>query len=109
MIETFLSAAHVYQFLKFLVNEGDYKLHMSTIFHGSSLFESQQSVIGTLITPLIQYFHDQLEKGSSLIYLLEKYKRRTEWFTRTAIVSAYSSAQSSYEQLLEDDLRLFLF
>ncbi|MDP3393870.1 hypothetical protein [Sediminibacterium sp.] len=102
-------AAHVYQFLKFLVSEGEYELHMSTLFYGQSFADSQNNVIETLITPITYYFHDQLEKSSSIIYLLEKYKRRTEWFTRETLQAKYSDAQKNYEQLLEDDLRMFLF
>jgi hypothetical protein len=34
---------------------------------------------------------------------------RTEWFTRKALLYDYKSADKNYEELLEEDLRLFLF
>src|SRR5690606_12556230 len=44
-----------------------------------------------------------------VIYLLEKYKRRTEWFTYNELLNKYKIASKNYEQIFEDDLRLFLF
>ena len=41
--------------------------------------------------------------------MLEKYKRRTEWFTFSNLLEKYSTADKNYEQIFEDDLRLFLF
>lgn len=55
------------------------------------------------------YLHDRLDKSNAILYLLEKYKKRTEWFTRKQLHSTYQNATKSYEQILEDDLRLFLF
>ena len=45
----------------------------------------------------------------SSVILLEKYKRRTEWFTKGLLNTEYLNATKNYEQIFEDDLRLFLF
>ncbi|MDP4238646.1 MAG: hypothetical protein Q8904_04140 [Bacteroidota bacterium] len=62
-----------------------------------------------IVSPLLDYIHDQLDKVSHVLYILEKYKLRTEWFTRKDLLAKYKSADKSYEELLEEDLRLFLF
>lgn len=41
--------------------------------------------------------------------MLERYKRRIEWFHRDTLLKTYNEAESGYEKIFEDDLRLFLF
>jgi hypothetical protein len=61
------------------------------------------------IDPMVYYIHDQLDGSNSTLYLLEKYKRRTEWFLAGNLLEKYHSANSSYEKVFEDDLRMYLF
>ncbi|WP_202925390.1 hypothetical protein [Mucilaginibacter sp. 14171R-50] len=103
-------ASYCYQFLKYFIQEyKDYNLHHYTNFHGGNFEETKKNVIEELITPLFYYLHDKLDKSNSIVYLLEKYKRRTEWFTYKDLLKEYQNATKSYEQIFEDDLRLFLF
>lgn len=63
-----------------------------------------------LIRPIVHYLQDCLEKSGAVIYLLERYKSRTEWFLREALLRAYQATNGpNYEKILDDDLRLFLF
>lgn len=61
------------------------------------------------VYPIINALQDRLDKSSFILYLLERYKRRTEWFMKKDLCKRYKSVNKSYEQIFEDDLRLFLF
>ena len=103
-------AAVSFQLLNYVV-EGSksYDLHNLIIFQSSGFDKTKNSIIEDYISPIIYFLHEKLDKSNSTIYLLEKYKRRTEWFTKKELFDKYKSAQKGYEQILEDDLRLFLF
>lgn len=62
-----------------------------------------------VIEPLFNFLHERIDSISYILYILEKYKLRTEWFTKKDLLTKYKSADKSYEDLLEEDLRLFLF
>jgi hypothetical protein len=103
-------AAFGYQFLKYLIREAGYDdLNKLTMFYGRDFHDTQNNLIEQLIVPILYYLHDQLDSSNSIIYLLEKYKMRTEWFMKTRLSELYNSATASYEQIFEDDLRLYLF
>ncbi len=76
---------------------------------GGKHAEQQESFIIQYIQPITNYIEDVLDESSSVLYLLEKYKIRTENFLRKELLNRYKSLDKSYEQLLEDDLRLYLF
>jgi len=102
--------AFCYQFLKFVIKEaGNYNIHNLILFQRRDFEDTKASIIEDFISPIIYYLHDKLDKSNSIIYLLEKYKKRTEWFTKKELFNNYKSAEKNYEQILEDDLRLFLF
>lgn len=61
------------------------------------------------IHSLTNFLEDQLDEGGSVLYLLEKYKLRTENFLGKELRAKYQNASSGYEQVLDDDLRLYLF
>jgi hypothetical protein len=102
--------AFVYQQMKNLIAEHGYSsIQNLIIFHGGDFERTKNKIIEEQIAPLTYFLHDQLEKSSSTLYLIEKYKRRTEWFNKRKLNEAYNSATKNYEQIFEDDLRLFLF
>ncbi len=61
------------------------------------------------VDPMITYVHDQLDEENSTLYLLEKYKRRTEWFLAGSLLGKYRSVATNFEKVFEDDLRMYLF
>lgn len=102
--------AYCYQFLKYCIKKyQNYNLHKYVLFQGDSYEATRQFIIDDYITPILNYLHDSLYKSNSIIYLLEKYKRRTEWFTKNELLNIYNNASKSYEEIFEHDLRLFLF
>ncbi len=103
-------SAFCYQFIThFVMKFNTYELHDYSLFIRSDSQETRNGIIEDFISPIIYFLHDKLNESNSTIYLLEKYKRRTEWFTKKDLFQQYFSAEKNYEQLLEDDLRLFLF
>jgi hypothetical protein len=103
-------ASYCYQMLKHFIKIcNSYNLHQFTIFIGRDFEDTKKSMIEEYITPIFYYFHDKLDRSNSVVYLLEKYKRRTEWFTFNPLLEKYLNATKNYEQIFEDDLRLFLF
>jgi hypothetical protein len=102
--------SYCYQILKYFFKIGEtYNLHTLTIFYGRDFEDIKKNIIEEYLTPIFYYLHDKLDKSNSVVYLLEKYKKRTEWFTFSQLLNKYSAADKSYEQIFEDDLRLFLF
>jgi hypothetical protein len=78
--------------------------------YGRTSFNDRLShFLETEVEPIITYLQDSLEEVNFTLFLLEKYKARTEWFTKESLSGKYLSATKSYEEIFEDDLRLFLF
>ena len=103
-------ASYCYQFLNYFIQKvGNYNLHNYPLFISSNFDGTKSKIIENYISPIIYFLHDKLDKSNSIIYLLEKYKKRTEWFTKQELFEKYNEAKKSYEQIFEDDLRLFLF
>lgn len=70
---------------------------------------SRDKFVEMMIQPVIDYINDLLDDGNSLLYLLEKYKRRVEWFTHSEILHKFESHTGIGEDVFDDDLRLYLF
>lgn len=102
-------ASYCISLLKYIIVKWPDSVLSLSILPGSNVDERKYNFIEQYISPLVNYLHDKLDKSNSTIYLLEKYKKRTEWFKKKELNNAYSSATKNYEQILEDDLRLFLF
>ncbi len=103
-------AGYCYQFLKyFIAGTGNYDLQRYHLFSGRDFDDSKMKILDNYISPILYFLHDKLEKLNSTVYLLEKYKKRVEWFSKNKILETYNSADKSFEKILEDDLRLFLF
>lgn len=79
-------------------------------FFGKSITENWELFIDRIITPIVNYLHESLDNISYILYILEKYKLRTEWFTKDILRDKYKNVLNrQYEQVLEDDIRLYLF
>lgn len=96
-----------YHYIKYLLNNHSGDIISSTFPESGT--EAISDFVQEFILPITNYLHDKLNRSSSTIYLLEKYKKRTEWFNKNILFEKYKSADKEYEQIFEDDLRLFLF
>lgn len=84
--------------------------HQQLIYYSFSSNNNRvQKFYEIFIVPIINYLNDRLDESNSTLYLLSKYKKRVEWFTKETLLSKYKSATKNYEEIFEDDLRLFLF
>lgn len=103
-------ASYTYQFLIYFIKKNEsFDIQNNMFFSYGNSNETLTGIVENYLEPIFNVLHDKLDKSSSIIYLLEKYKKRTEWFTKKEISSQYQKAEKNYEQILEDDLRLFLF
>lgn len=103
-------AAFSYLFLKYLINIHTFRqIQHLNIFRAKDFEGVKNMLIEEYISPIIYYLHDRLEKSNSILYLLEKYKKRSEWFKKAELNISYSLATANYERIFEDDLRLYLF
>lgn len=103
-------AAFCYQILKhFFTKYSTYEIHHYTTFLRRDFEDTKNGILEEFISPITYFLHDKLDKSNSIIFLLEKYKRRTEWFTKDELLSQYKKATKNYEKIFEDDLRIFLF
>ncbi|WP_147319930.1 hypothetical protein [Chitinophaga silvisoli] len=77
---------------------------------GRTYTENIPNFVDLYIDPITNFIHDKLDETSNIIYLLEKYKKRTEWFMYNILLAKYNMVDNKqYEQVFEDDLRLYLF
>lgn len=96
-------------FCKNLYDENEDASQFLYMFGIRDLNGAKQAFVERLIIPIISYLHEQLDNVNFILYLLEKYKLRTEWFTRGELKAKYQNASKQYENIFEDDIRLFLF
>lgn len=97
----------IYHFCKWIIDDDmDFRYLNVLSSNPKDAFETFKD---SFIIPLIDFIHDQLDQVNYILYILEKYKLRTEWFTKQELYQRYSTIKSNFEELLEEDLRLFLF
>lgn len=101
-------AAWCYQLTQRLTLDG-FNLNQRDELTNGTFKETQPIVINELIEPIVNYLIDQLEESNSILYLLEKYNRKVEWFTGKNLKKKYDELNANYEDYFEEDLRLFLF
>lgn len=91
------------------------KLEMRQIggwFSWESNFNSMsRDVVTGLIKPFVHYLLDRLGTESGILYLLERYRRRLEWFEGERLYRQYLDARDSGqgEKVFERDLQQYLF
>jgi hypothetical protein len=75
----------------------------------SDLGAQLQDVTQRVVAPFVEYLQDRLSEDSDILYLLERYKRRIEWFEQQRLFAAYEKDTVHGEAIYDEDLRLFLF
>lgn len=75
----------------------------------TNLNEGARDVTETLVAPLFDYLTERIGTESSILYLIERYVRRVEWFDRTELHARYAANTRQGEKVYDDDLRRFLF
>jgi len=62
-----------------------------------------------VVEPLIEYLQERIGETSDVLYLLERYVRRVEWFEQDRLWAAYDADTAHGEATYDKDLRRFLF
>lgn len=78
--------------------------HMGTNFNQINHFFIEQ-----FFMPFYEYIDQHIEEFSSVLYVVEKFKLRSQWFERTSLFGIYDADHSTGETKLDKILRVFLF
>lgn len=81
--------------------------HMLLTFGGGS--EAPREMSERLLAPLFDFLTERIGEDSNILYVLERYVRRVEWFERDALYADYTSQTRRGEEVYDRDLRKFLF
>jgi hypothetical protein len=76
---------------------------------GGNIHERAHQFVKRIIGPLIEFLEQQVGAESSVLYVLERYVRRLEWFDRDELYDRYNRETRKGEGIYDTDLRRFLF
>ena len=62
-----------------------------------------------MVEPLINFIHDQIDDGGNILYIIERFKLKAEWFRRKELHCLYEGDTSVGERNLDQELRAGLF
>ena len=62
-----------------------------------------------VVDPLVNYLHDRVDAVGNVLYLLERFKLKAEWFRRKELYQLYVDETSIGEASLDQELRESLF
>lgn len=103
-----------YEFLKLCVSSDD-PLQPVSVAMGLSISSRSmhddvlKELNEVIVEPLINYLHDQLDDSGNILYLIERFKLRSEWFRRDELHSLYTENSRRGERNLDQELRAGLF
>ena len=61
------------------------------------------------VEPLVNFIHDQIDDSGNVLYLIERFKLKCEWFRRDELYSLYTKDTRNGESNLDQALRAGLF
>ena len=68
-----------------------------------------RDITESVVDPLVNFLHDRIDDGGSVLYVIERFKMKVEWFRREELYSLYSGNTSVGEASLDAELRAGLF
>lgn len=77
--------------------------------HTMNFVEGTHFFIEQFFMPFYEYLDQHIEDLGSVLYIIEKFKLRSQWFERERLLSLYNSDTSTGEAKLDKELRKFLF
>lgn len=63
----------------------------------------------TIVDPFINFLHDRIDDGGNVLFLIERFKLKVEWFRQKEFYSLYKEDTSVGEKRLDRELRASLF
>ena len=79
------------------------------MFRGTHLDDNCREFTKKVVQHLFDFLGESLGGASEILYLLERYKRKVEWFDRTELFKAYEADTQHGEAVYDTHLRKFLF
>lgn len=71
--------------------------------------DAWQGTVEKVITPLFDFLDERVGDESSVLYVLERYVHRVEWFDRDDLYAKYLKQTASGEEVYNLDLQRFLY
>ncbi|MCW4017182.1 MAG: hypothetical protein NWF00_00630 [Candidatus Bathyarchaeota archaeon] len=97
-------------FLEHCMNSGKddepFQIAVGVGFYGNG---STHFFIEQFFMPFYEYLDQHIEDLSAVLYVIEKFKLRSQWFKRDQLFKLYNSDTSTGEAKLDKSLRGFLF
>lgn len=82
---------------------------LRVVASGSNMTEQVHDVTEKILQPMFDYLGEQVAAESSVLYTLQRWVRRVEWFDREALFEEFSDNTRRGENVYDLDLRKFLF
>ena len=101
-----------YSILKSCVNEkySENALSWGQYFSGASDYDSVLRVLTeAVVDPFVNFLHDQIDDAGNVLFLIERFKLKVEWFRRKELYDLYNEDTSVGEASLDQELRAILF
>lgn len=89
--------------------ETEWAMVIFEVSHYNDFNRDFPNFLENTIEPIFHYLYDQLETFNDILYLLNRYKKRVEWFEREEIIKKYNDPDKGGEAALDEHLRMFLF
>ena len=71
--------------------------------------ETLRGLSETIVAPFVNFLHDRIDDARNVLYLLERFKLKAEWFISDELYTLYESHTERGEALLDRRLRASLF
>lgn len=98
-----------YGFIRECVEQGNTRNYAVAVSHKRTFDEMYRYLTELLVDPFVNYLEDRINEGNNTLYVLEKYKRRTEWFHREELMALIQDDPSRSERTVDSHLREYLF
>lgn len=86
-----------------------YQRPITMISSDNNINAQLRDVTESVVMPLFDYLSERIGNESSVLYHLERYVRRVEWFDREDLYAKYQADTQQGEKVYDDHLRRFLF
>ena len=91
-------------------NNGEEGVRWTRAFSSETNFDAKfRDFTEAVVDPFVNFLHDQIDDGGNILYLLERFKLKAEWFRREELYGLYQGDTSVGESSLDQELRASLF
>ena len=90
-------------------NEGKWRTWLQTFSSENTYDDQLRDFTEAVVDPLVNFLHDQIDDAGNVLYLIERFKLRAEWFKRDELYNLYQAHTSVGETSLDSELRASLF